>query len=271
MTRPSTQVSTLVVDDEELARRLVGSFVRRDPELLLVGECEDGAEALDFIERRRPDLVFLDVQMPVMNGIELARRVARLDVVPYIVFVTAFDEFAIDAFELDALDYLVKPVEKARFRASVERAKVALRDREMLGLTARLLRLGRQVTGSGAERPDAQELTIRDGNEVLQLTTDDIVWIEAANQYVQIHTEGRSYTVGESLGQYAKRIEDPRFFRIHRSALVNAAAVRRVTRQRNGTHLLELVVGEPLVVARSRAAIVPDILRAARQAGSHVG
>ena len=260
------QVSTLVVDDEELARNLVKAFIRRDPELLLAGECGDGAAALDAIKERCPDLVFLDVQMPVMNGIEVAERLAVLEHVPYVIFVTAYDEFAIKAFEVNALDYLVKPIEKQRFLASIERAKAAIRNREMLDLTRRLVQLGRKPGEKPATASSREELMVRNGDDVHQLTTDDIVWIEAANQYVHIHTRSRRYTVSESLGQYAKRIRDPRFFRIHRSALANAAAVRRVTRRRNGTHSLELDNGETLVVARSRASLVPDILRAARLA-----
>lgn len=259
-------ISTLVVDDEELARNLIATLVRRDHELLLVGECDNGADALDVIDEQRPDLVFLDVQMPLLNGIGVAETLAGKSHRPYLIFVTAYDEFAIKAFELEALDYLVKPIEKQRFQRSVMRAKSAIRRREMLQLTERLLRLREHHTsGTTPDAAPAQELTVRHGDTVLQLTTDDVVWVEAANQYVHIHTRTQRFTVSESLGQYAKRIRDPRFFRIHRSALANGAAVERVTKRRNGTHRLHLDNGETLVVARSRAAIVPDLLRVARQ------
>ena len=259
-------ISALVVDDEELARNLIATLVRRDPDLLLIGECENGADALHLITERRPDLVFLDVQMPLMSGIGVAEALAANGHRPYLIFVTAYDEFAIKAFEVEALDYLVKPIEKRRFQRSVMRAKSAIRGREMLQLTERLLRLGeRQAAGTGTHTQPPQELTVRHGDTVIQLTTDDVVWVEAANQYVHIHTRTQRFTVSESLGRYAKRIKDPRFFRIHRSALANGAAVERVSKCRNGTHRLHLDTGEALVVARSRASIVPDLLRVARQ------
>ena len=267
--RHDVPITTLIVDDEELARNLVGSLVRRDPELLMVGECDDGETAVHMINECRPDLVFLDVQMPVMNGMQVAETVADCSHVPYVIFVTAYDEYAIRAFELNALDYLVKPIEKERFAQSVERAKTAIRNREMLDLTRRLMQLGRRRATQEHGADDRHELTVRSGDEVIQLTTDDVVWIEAANQYVHIHTRTRCFTVSESLGQYEKRIHDPRFFRIHRSAFANAAAVRRVNRQRNGTHLLEMDGGKSLTLARSRASLVPEILRIARREQQH--
>lgn len=258
-------VSTLVVDDEDLARSLVGALVRRDADLMLVGECSDGAAALDFIARHSPDLVFLDIHMPIVDGLAVAEALAGQDTAPYIIFVTAFDEHAIKAFELNALDYLVKPIEKRRFTAAVRRATDAIRNREMLSLTERLLQLSEfRKHGGSADNPREQELLVRTGDTIVQLTSGDIVWIEAANQYVHIHTASRTFTVSESLSQYAKKITDPRFFRIHRSAIVNGSAVAAVSKKRNGTHLLKLRNGESLVVARSRASVVPNLLRAAR-------
>lgn len=268
---PEFPVTTLIVDDEELARSLIGALVRKDPDLMLVDECGDGATALEVIETKRPDLVFLDIQMPLMNGLAVAERLAGLGHVPYVIFVTAFDDFAVKAFELNALDYLVKPLEKNRFRSAVDRAKQAIRNGEMLAITRRLLQLSRPGNGRSPTRGfDEQELTVRNGDSIVQLTTSDVAWIEAANQYVHIHAGARTYTVSESLSQYAKRISDARFFRIHRSALVNASEVASVTKQRNGTHLLKLRNGEKLVVARSKASIVPDILRVARLASTVV-
>lgn len=269
-TKSDIPVSTLVVDDEELARSLVGALVRRDPDLLLVGECTDGAAALDFIATKSPDLVFLDIHMPVLDGLAVAEALAGRGEAPYIVFVTAFDEHAIKAFELNALDYLVKPIEKQRFRAAVKRATTAIRNKEMLSLTERLLQLGRlRESGVVTDNTQDQELVVRTGDSIVQLTSGDIVWIEAANQYVHIHTESRTFTVSESLSQYAKRIADPRFFRIHRSAIVNGSAVAAVSKKRNGTHLLKLRNGDSLVVARSRASVVPNILRAARSGSTN--
>ncbi len=262
-------IKTLVVDDERLARELIATFVRRDADLRLVGECSDGATALDAIATHEPDLVFLDVQMPVMDGVAAAQHMLTLDRKPFVIFVTAYDAYAVDAFELHALDYLVKPLSKSRFQVTVKRAKEAIRNREIVDLADRLAALGRRASVDACEKSRDHELTVRVGDEVVQLLTSDIDWIEAANQYVHIHSGNRRFTVSESLGQYAKRIHDPRFFRVHRSALVNGAAITRVSRRRNGTHRVMLRTGEELFVARARAALVPNMLRAARLERDH--
>ena len=259
---PECPVSTIVVDDESLARSLLATFVRRDPDLLLIGECADGQSAYEEIERTKPDLVFLDVQMPGIDGVSLARKLSGLPHVPYFIFVTAYDQYAVEAFEVQALDYLVKPLQKARFFAAVERAKQAIRSGEMLQLTKRLIELGE---GAGASStPPQAELLVRSGDRVERLVEDDILWVDAANQYAEIHTAERTYVVSETLGNYARRLDPARFFRVHRSTLVNGSVVSEVTRRRNGTHLLTLQNGREVVVARSKSAMIPDILRAAR-------
>jgi len=264
-------VSTLIVDDEVLARNLLAALVRKDPELLLAGECADGQAALEAVRERKPDIVFLDVSMPGPDGTAIAGELARLAEPPYVIFVTAHAEHAVQAFELGAVDYLVKPLRKARFQAAVERAKQAVRNDEMVALTERLVTLSRGARAAKQGEPDRIELNIRVGNSLVQLSGDDVVWLEAANQYVEIHTDSRSYTVSESLGRYAEHLGDGRFFRIHRSAVVNASAVHKVSRRRNGTHVLTLRNGNELVVARSRASLVPEIMRVARRESAGFG
>ena len=256
-------ISAIVVDDEVLARNLVSKLVRSDPDMILVGEYGNGADALDAIRAHAPEIVFLDIQMPAMDGLTLARKLSELPDPPYIVFVTAYDDYAIDAFELSALDYLVKPIQKSRFSETLFRAKHAIRRREMLDLTERLLALSRsrRLDDSG----DSDSLCVRKGDALVHLDSADIVWIEAASQYVHVHTDNSSYTVSETLSTYANRIRDPRFFRVHRSAVVNGSAIVNIRRLRNGTHRLELRNGQKVAVARSRSALVPDLLRAARQ------
>lgn len=263
-------ISTLIVDDEDLARSLVAALVRKDPELLSVGECSDGGAALQKIAEAKPDLVFLDIRMPVLNGLEVVERLLASDYLPYIIFVTAYDDYAIKAFELNVLDYLVKPIEKKRFHKAVRRAKEAIRKREMLDLTRRLVDLNQSVTASRDNDPGEGALLVRKGDRVVRLTMSDIAWVEAANQYVHIHTGEESYTLSESLSQFQRRIDDPRFVRTHRSALVNAAAIESVLKNRNGTHLLKLRTGHDVTVARSRSALLPGLLRLARNSSTRV-
>lgn len=265
MTTRNTPISTIVVDDEPLARSLVCSLVRSDPELELTGAYENGKEALRAAHTCCPDLVFLDIQMPVVDGIAVAAELARQEQPPYIVFVTAWDTHAIEAFKLNALDYLVKPLQKARFAETLNRAKEAIRRRELLGLTERLLALGAAENEHGAVRNHEEDLFVRSGDMLVRLVPDDIVWIEAASQYAHIHTDKKCYTVSETLAAWSMRIRDPRFIRVHRSAVVNGAAIMRVFKQKNGTHRLRLRNGDSVTVARSRAGLVPALLRAARQ------
>ena len=265
MPKCDTPISTIVVDDEALARSLVCSLVRSDPELQLIGEYENGSDALLASRNRCPDLVFLDIQMPVVDGIAVAAELGWQEQPPYVVFVTAWDTHAIEAFKLNALDYLVKPLQKARFGETVERAKEAIRRRELLGLTERLLALSRAGSKPGETRSHEEDLFVRNGDMLVRLLPDDIVWIEAASQYAHIHTDKKCYTVSETLSAWSMRIRDPRFIRVHRSAVVNGAAIVRVFKQKNGTHRLSLRNGDTVTVARSRAGIVPALLRVARQ------
>lgn len=264
-------ITTLIVDDERLARSLIRSLVERDPTLEVLGECGDGEAALTAIRHLRPDLVFLDVQMPLLDGVQVIRRLAAADHQPYVIFLTAFDDYAIDAFEYNALDYLVKPIRKARFRQSVERARAALRRREMCQLTERMLSLAGDGRVNGPTTPEktppAEDLLVWKGTQAVNIACRDIIWVEAANQYVRIHLAEQEYIVAESLGSFYKKLQRPQFQRIHRSAVINTLYLDQVSRRPNGTHELLMQGGVRLSLARSRRNLVPQLLRSSRRAG----
>jgi two-component system LytT family response regulator len=253
-------VRTLLVDDEALARDLMRRLVARDPELELVGEAENGTQALARIAALQPDLVLLDVAMPPPDGLQVvARLLDARDALPCIVFVTAFDQHAVRAFELNALDYLVKPIDKSRFERAMERAKDTVRRRDVVTLTERLLALAASSPGR-SPCATAPIVTVRKGDAILPIDVSEIIWVEADNQYVRIHTTGDVHVMPCSLVQFERRIRAGELVRVHRSALVNPERIVRVRRRANGLHVLDLEDGGTVDVARSRSDLVPHLL-----------
>src|SRR5688572_3198539 len=205
--------TVLIVDDEPAARRGVRQLLAAFPEFTVAGECRNGAEALAALEASAPDVVFLDIQMPGIDGFEVIRRRA-IERMPEVVFLTAYDQFALRAFETEALDYLVKPVSEARFAATIKRLMKRLRSR---------------TSSTGDERI---VVTTSRGAEVLNI--NDIDWIEAAGNYVLLWIGSRSYFLRESLQILEERVRAHGFIRAHRRALVRLDGVRELTRDRAG-------------------------------------
>jgi two-component system LytT family response regulator len=210
-------VRTLIVDDEPLAREGLRLLLAEHADVEVVGEAGNGADALALATQLEPDLMFVDVQMPGMTGLEMA---AALPIECAIVFVTAYDKFALDAFDVHALDYVLKPIDEHRFAEALRRARKRIPNRR---------------------------LAIRDGEAIIYVPIDDIDWVEAADYYVEIHAQGRSYLMRETLQRLQTQLDD-RFVRIHRSRLVNRDRVREVNAQ--GRKVV-MTSGVELVIARS--------------------
>ena len=221
----------LLADDEPAARRGVRQLLAAFPEFAVVGECRDGAEVLAALDALKPDVVFLDVQMPGIDGFEVIRR-RTPERMPAVIFLTAFDQFAIRAFEAEALDYLVKPVSEARFGATMRRLVRQLR-----------------ATGSSVRERTIVVTTPR-GATVLPVR--DIDWIEAADNYARIWVGGRSYLLRESLRQLEARVRTHGFIRAHRRALVPLAAVRELTSTPSGALVAVLESGVKIPISRRR-------------------
>lgn len=255
-------IRTLIVDDEPLARDLLVRLVEKDPMLQVVGTAADGGEALTQITKLKPDLVFLDVQMPVLDGIGVASRLRHRRHMPHIVFVTAFDQYAIKAFELNVLDYLLKPIEKERFYPTVERAKQAIAQKKIVGLAERMLGLVSAYESNGhAAPPEDNAFLINTGQRLVSVLPDDIVWVEAANQYVKIHTEAESFLMSENLTQFSRKLDERVFARVHRSATINVSKLVSVARRGSGAHTLTMAGGHLVILARSRARLLPFLLK----------
>jgi two-component system, LytTR family, response regulator len=248
----SVPIRVLVVDDEPLARAGMISLLGRDPEVVVVGECGDGAQAIAGIGRLAPDLVLLDVQMPEADGFEVLRAVGA-DQMPAVVFVTAYDRFAVRAFEVNAVDYLLKPFDDERFSAALERAKQTVRQGpasvgEVMRRLARLL--DEAPTPSPGRR--LTRLIVKDQGRATFLGVDELVWIEAADYYVKLHTPGKTYLLRQTLQSLEERLDPTHFFRVHRSALVNLDRVKEVQALFKGDHVVILHDGTRLKLSRTR-------------------
>jgi two-component system, LytTR family, response regulator len=240
------KIRTLVVDDEPMARERVLALLQHQPDIEIVGECADGAQAVSAIERLEPQLVFLDIQIPVVDGFGVIRALAphRL---PMVVFTTAYDEYALRAFEVHALDYLLKPFDGPRFLRTLERARERL-ERERAGdLGKRLLAMVQDLKPEPAQAPD--RLVVKSGGRIFFLRSDEIDWIDAAGNYVRLHVKGESYLFRETMSAMEARLDGSRFVRVHRSHIVNTERIKEL-QPGSGEYSIVLRTGSRLPLSR---------------------
>ncbi|MFN4160492.1 MAG: LytR/AlgR family response regulator transcription factor [Stenotrophomonas sp.] len=253
-------IRTLIVDDEPLARRGLHLHLQRHADIEIVGEAGSGDQALKAIAELRPQLMFLDVQMPGIDGFGVVRALPATQV-PLTVFVTAFDQYAIAAFAASALDYLLKPVDHRRLDEAVGRARTRLAARKAEDHYERLLKL---VAGSpDVARPQLDallldedirtggKLSIRDGQRLLRVELDAIRWVDAAGDYICIHTNDHTHVLRGTMQELERRLDPRRFARVHRSSIVNLDRVRLVRPHHNGEFFLMLDSGHELKLSRS--------------------
>lgn len=240
-------IPVLIVDDEPLARQTVAELLRLDPEIAVVGECT-GAAAHAAIRQLRPELLFLDIQMPEVSGFELLAAFAPAEL-PVVVFVTAFDRYAMRAFEVHAADYLLKPFDDERFFTALSHAKKQVRSPARPSadeLTALLAELARK-----SERPKDRFL-VRSGDHAVLVRAADIDWIEAADYYAQLHVGAVSHLIREPLAELERQLDPRQFFRIHRSAIVNIDRVVELRGYSQSSAVVLLKDGRQLPLSRQR-------------------
>jgi two-component system LytT family response regulator len=261
----SNRVRALIVDDEELGRRMLRSLLASDADDFHVGEAASAPEARQKITEQQPDLVFMDIEMPGGSGIELVDELGETK--PYVIFVTAHPEFALPAFELQAVDYLIKPVQHQRFSGSVLRAKRRIAERRVAGLAAQIAGAAVGMNGNGTLAPAvapvpqyAKQMMIRIRRRVLSLDVSDISWIQGASQYSRVHTKSGEYLLSRTLASLECELDPKMFFRIHRSAIVNAAHVREVRSSGDGRYNIYLHGGLALPMGRARREILEKLL-----------
>ncbi len=260
-------IRALVVDDEPLARRGIRQLLAPYRDIAVVGECRDGREALRALATERPDLVFLDIQMPGLDGLDVI-RIHGPERMPVTVFVTAHDEFAVRAFEAQALDYLVKPLSEARFRAAIARVRERLHLHDAVALAARLTALlGGAPAAAGGGRPaSGRRITVRTETGELLVDEAEIDWIGADDYCARIHAGARRYRLRETLASLEARLDPAQFARTHRSSIVRLDQVREL-KAGTGAQEAELILrdGTALPVSRRRLAGVRALLRSPRK------
>jgi len=250
-----TGIHALVVDDEPLARQGIRMMLDKDPDITEVEEARNGKQALRAILERKPDLVFLDVQMPEMDGFEVLRK-AGVASVPVVVFVTAYDKYAIEAFEVHAVDYLLKPFTAQRMRQALERSKSRLREGISL-LDSKVLAVLEQITQG---RDYLTRLAVKSGNATMFLEMDSVDWIAAAENYVELHVGKTCHLVQVTMNRLLKRLDPVVFLRIHRSSIVNLKRIRKVQPSFHGEYILTLHNGVQLRSGRTYHASVRQLL-----------
>lgn len=255
-------IRTLIVDDEPLARRGLELRLAAHADIEIVGQAGNGREAGFAVAALKPDLMFLDIQMPEMDGFALLRSLPA-ESLPLTVFVTAYDQYALDAFAACAVDYLLKPVDEQRLDQAVQTVRERLREREAGGNRDKLLRLLARASGKNdltladalAQEPDEvatpRRLAIRDGNRTVRLDPEAIRWIDAAGDYLCIHTAAENFVIRATMREMEQRLDPRRFQRIHRSTIVNLACVRELRSHLNGEYFVTLESGQTLKLSRS--------------------
>jgi two-component system LytT family response regulator len=253
-------IRALIVDDEVLARRRIRNLLRGRDEFTVVGECANGREALIAIRRSAPDLVFLDVQMPDLDGFGVLEELAA-DQLPVIVFVTAYDQYAVRAFEFHALDYLLKPFDDERFEKTLGWAQSQIEQQQFRQLSERMFALledhqGGPKSGAGkgatapAESRPLSRLIVKSAGRVCFIRTEEIDWIEAEGYYARLHVGGKSHLLRETLTNLESQLDQNRFLRIHRSTIVNVERIRELQTQSHGEFTVVLNDGEKLKLSR---------------------
>jgi two-component system LytT family response regulator len=241
----------VIVDDEPLGRLAIRQQLADLPDAEIVAECQNGTQAVEAVVQQAPDLMFLDVQMPGLSGFDVLEQVGA-DAVPAVVFVTAYDRYALKAFEAHALDYLLKPVDPARFREAYARAAREVERESHDQVVTRLARLleARTEADSGQRPAPAERIVVKLDGRLHFLPTDTITWVEAAGNYVKLHTQDRVHLVRRTLGQMGMRLGTDRFVRIRRSVLVSVAAIQSLEPYGKGSYAIRLKDGTKLLSSR---------------------
>jgi two-component system, LytTR family, response regulator len=266
-------ITTIIVDDEELARRGIELRLAEHTDIKIVAQCANGREALEAIAHHQPQLMFLDIQMPGISGFDVVACTPQ-ESMPIVVFVTAFDQYALNAFEAQALDYLLKPINEVRFRQTLDRVRDLIEQRSAIVQREQLMGLLAKTHGAAAldaaslhrealdrTREYAEILPIRDDSDTVRVSVASIDWIDAAGDYMCVHAEGRTYVLRETM-KSLESILDPKVFqRVHRSTIVNISRVRRLRPHTNGEYFLTLEDGQEIKLSRSYRDRVDQLLQ----------
>ncbi len=245
-------MKVIIIDDEPLARGMIKEYLQAYPDLTLVEECKDGFEGLKAIQAHQPDLIFLDIQMPKINGFEMLELIEQP---PAVIFTTAFDEYAIKAFEAHAIDYLLKPFSKERFEKALEKCRNSGMT-NAIGNTQKLTEAMQTDTNPASHT----RVVVKDANKIKIIPVSSIQYLESADDYVKIHTADGTYLKNKTMGYFEGILEAQNFVRIHRSYLVNVQLITRIDPYEKESHIAILSTGSRLPVSKSGFAKLKSIL-----------
>lgn len=266
-------IRAILVDDEQLARRGIQLRLESYRDIEVVAECANGREAIEAIAREQPDLMFLDIQMPGLSGFDVLARVPQ-ESLPMTVFVTAYDRYALDAFEAQAVDYLLKPINDTRFVQAVDRVRTAWEQRHAVDQRAKLMKLLAATQGSASldiqtirehlhelSRSYPRVLPIREDSGTIRIDVRTIDWIDAAGDYMCVHAQGKTHVLRETMKSLESILDPDIFQRVHRSTIVNVSRVRRLRPHTNGEYFLTLEDGQEIKLSRSYRDRVDQLLQ----------
>lgn len=255
-------VRALIVDDEPLARQRLRTLLKEESDIEVVGECSNGQEAVSAVRELQPDLLFLDVQMPVLDGFGVLEALGP-EQLPAVIFVTAYDTYAIRAFEVNALDYLLKPFDRNRFRKALQRARAQI-SKEPSSLTdeqmGALLEDAHPERWATTGRPTLERLVIKSSGRVFFLRAEEIDWIEAAGNYLRLHVGNDMHLLRDTMNNLEARLHPDKFLRIHRSTMVNLERVKELQPWFHGDYKVILLDGTELTLSRSYRPKLKDLL-----------
>jgi two-component system LytT family response regulator len=240
------KIRALIVDDEPLARRGIRAQLAEESDVLIIGECGNGREALAVIKEQAPDLVFLDVQMPELDGFGVVEAIG-VEHMPVVIFVTAYDKYALRAFEVHALDYLLKPFDGERFLVALQRARAQIERRSISDLSQRLQSL---IDDLKTNQKYAERIVIKSAGRVFFLSVEEIDWIEAADNYVRLHAGSDAHLLRETMSSLEKRLDPREFLRVHRSTIINVRRIRDLRPLFHGEYEIRLRDGTRLASGR---------------------
>lgn len=252
------RLKTLIIDDEFLARERIKKLLAADDDIEIVGECANGLEAIQAIGNQKPDFIFLDVQMPELDGFGVLENLGAADHLPLVIFVTAYDQYAIKAFEVRALDYLLKPFNRQRFSSALSRAKAQLQQQETGLLHHRIDNLLLELQ---QRREPVRRLVIQSAGRVFFLRLDEIDFVKAAGNYLELHADEENYLYRDTMSRFEQKLDPGEFVRIHRSIIINVSQLKSLKRLPNGDFVVFLKDGRSFASGRGYRENVQRLLK----------
>ncbi|HEX8921463.1 MAG TPA: response regulator [Pyrinomonadaceae bacterium] len=240
------KIRTIIIDDEPLARRGIRAQLKDEADIEIIAECGNGRDAIRLIENEKPDLVFLDIQMPELDGFGVIEALG-IERLPAIVFVTAYDKYALRAFDVHALDYLLKPFDPERFATALARARVQIERKEISDLSERLQSL---IDDLKPNRKYSERIVIKSAGRIFFLGVEEIDWVEAADNYVRLHAGRASHLLRETMNSIEKRLDPAQFMRVHRSTIINTRRIKELHALFHGEYEITLMDGTRLTTGR---------------------